>query len=78
MLVITKKVRNTNKNNNVLYFFLIQIKLIYPEPGFVEIDPDHLWEIIVKVIKDTLKSKLLKCFSNRKISIKYLIVSQSF
>ncbi|GAB1866198.1 Putative glycerol kinase 5 [Camponotus japonicus] len=33
-----------------------KIKLIYPEPGFVEIDPDHLWQIIIKVIKDTLKN----------------------
>ncbi|XP_012528178.1 putative glycerol kinase 5 [Monomorium pharaonis] len=31
-----------------------KVNLIYPEPGFVEIDPDHLWQIIVKVIKDTL------------------------
>ncbi|KMQ91932.1 glycerol kinase 5, partial [Lasius niger] len=35
----------------------MHIELIYPEPGFVEIDPDHLWRIIVKVIKDTLKGK---------------------
>ncbi|XP_024872657.1 putative glycerol kinase 5 isoform X2 [Temnothorax curvispinosus] len=31
-----------------------KINLIYPEPGFVEIDPDQLWGIIIKVIKDTL------------------------
>ncbi|XP_011648355.1 putative glycerol kinase 5 isoform X1 [Pogonomyrmex barbatus] len=31
-----------------------KIDLLYPEVGFVEIDPDHLWRIIVKVIKDTL------------------------
>ncbi|XP_011881033.1 PREDICTED: putative glycerol kinase 5 [Vollenhovia emeryi] len=34
--------------------FMEKIDLIYPEPGFVEIDPDHLWQIIIKVIKDTL------------------------
>ncbi|CAL1676357.1 unnamed protein product [Lasius platythorax] len=44
-----------------------KIELIYPEPGFVEIDPDHLWRIIVKVIKDTLKDskidpKSVVCF----------------
>lgn len=31
-----------------------KVELIYPQPGFVEIDPDHLWHIIVKVIKNTL------------------------
>ncbi|KAL0111907.1 hypothetical protein PUN28_013251 [Cardiocondyla obscurior] len=31
-----------------------KVHLIYPEFGFVEIDPDDLWRIIVKVIKDTL------------------------
>ncbi|KAH0946986.1 hypothetical protein HN011_006730 [Eciton burchellii] len=33
-----------------------KVELIYPQPGFVEIDPDHLWQIIVKVIKNTLNS----------------------
>ncbi|XP_012232635.1 putative glycerol kinase 5 [Linepithema humile] len=33
-----------------------KVELIYPAPGFVEIDPDHLWQIIVKTIKDTLNS----------------------
>ncbi|KAG5326103.1 GLPK kinase, partial [Acromyrmex heyeri] len=31
-----------------------KVNLIYPEPGFVEIDPNHLWQSIIKVIKDTL------------------------
>ncbi|XP_011150642.1 putative glycerol kinase 5 isoform X2 [Harpegnathos saltator] len=31
-----------------------KVKLIYPQPGYVEIDPNDLWEIIMKVIKDTL------------------------
>ncbi|KYQ60711.1 Putative glycerol kinase 5 [Trachymyrmex zeteki] len=31
-----------------------KVNLIYPQPGFVEIDPNQLWQIIIKVIKDTL------------------------
>ncbi|XP_018403373.1 PREDICTED: putative glycerol kinase 5 [Cyphomyrmex costatus] len=31
-----------------------KVNLIYPKPGYVEIDPDELWQSIVKVMKDTL------------------------
>ncbi|XP_020294848.1 putative glycerol kinase 5 [Pseudomyrmex gracilis] len=31
-----------------------KVELIYPSPGFVEIDPDRLWQGIIKVIKNTL------------------------
>ncbi|XP_068975832.1 glycerol kinase 5 isoform X1 [Bombus flavifrons] len=32
-----------------------KVQLLYPKPGFVEIDPDKLWTIIVDVMKNTLK-----------------------
>lgn len=35
----------------------LQVELLYPKPGFVEIDPDRLWEAIVGVINDVLKGK---------------------
>lgn len=35
------------------------MKLLYPKPGYVEIDPDELWRIIVNVVKVGLTGKLL-------------------
>ncbi|XP_015836816.1 putative glycerol kinase 5 isoform X2 [Tribolium castaneum] len=32
----------------------LQVKLIYPEPGFVEINPDQLWEQILEIIKNAV------------------------
>lgn len=37
-----------------------KVELLYPEPGRVEIDPEQLWRIIVKVIKDTLTDSNVK------------------
>lgn len=33
----------------------LQVHLIYPKPGFVEIDPEQLWNSIIKSIEDAVK-----------------------
>lgn len=33
-----------------------KVELLYPQPGYVEIDPEKLWHIIVKVIKNALNN----------------------
>ncbi|XP_017781360.1 PREDICTED: putative glycerol kinase 5 [Nicrophorus vespilloides] len=35
------------------------MKLVYPQPGFVEIDPDVLWEDVMDVIKEAISSASL-------------------
>lgn len=42
------------------------MNLIYPKPGFVEIDPEQLWNSIVKTIQDAVKGEQLK---DRKICV---------
>ncbi|XP_012258819.2 putative glycerol kinase 5 [Athalia rosae] len=37
-----------------------KVELIYPKPGYVEIDPDHLWESILQVMKDALRDANLQ------------------
>ncbi|XP_053996644.1 putative glycerol kinase 5 isoform X1 [Hylaeus anthracinus] len=37
-----------------------KVQLLYPQPGHVEIDPDELWRIIVKVIKTTIEDSGIK------------------
>ena len=37
-----------------------KVQLLYPKPGYVEIDPDELWRTIVKVMKDTLQDSRVK------------------
>ncbi|XP_017755155.1 PREDICTED: putative glycerol kinase 5 isoform X2 [Eufriesea mexicana] len=32
-----------------------KVRLLYPKPGYVEIDPDELWQAIVNVINNTLR-----------------------
>ncbi|XP_076173094.1 glycerol kinase 5 isoform X2 [Ptiloglossa arizonensis] len=39
---------------------VVPIQLLYPKPGYVEIDPDELWRIVVKVIKTTLEDSGIK------------------
>lgn len=38
----------------------LQVNLIYPKPGFVEIDPEQLWKSIIKTIEDAVKGVHLK------------------
>ncbi|CAL7939610.1 unnamed protein product [Xylocopa violacea] len=45
---------------NTVAFFADKIRLLYPEPGHVEIDPDELWRTIVYVIKRTLEESGIK------------------
>lgn len=40
---------------SLLLLFFFQIKLLCPEPGFVEIDPAHLWEKLIHTIKRALE-----------------------
>lgn len=40
--------------SNFLSHVYTQINLLYPKPGYVEIDPDELFESVVTVIKDAL------------------------
>ncbi|KAK2576501.1 hypothetical protein KPH14_005824 [Odynerus spinipes] len=56
-----------DENANTVASSSEKVELIYPKPGYVEIDPDHLWTIIVKVIKDALivsglESTSIVCF----------------
>ncbi|KAG4073437.1 hypothetical protein HA402_000661 [Bradysia odoriphaga] len=37
-----------------------QVHLLYPKPGFVEIDPDQLWNSIIKTIEDAVKDAKLE------------------
>lgn len=36
-------------------FFLKQVESLYPQTGWVEIDPDVLWVQFIAVIKDAVK-----------------------
>jgi glycerol kinase len=31
-----------------------QVSLLYPQPGYVEIDPDALWSKVVAVVKEAI------------------------
>jgi glycerol kinase len=31
-----------------------QVSLLYPQPGYVEIDPDVLWSKVVAVVKEAI------------------------
>lgn len=46
-----------NLNNNPFDLSNDQVQLLYPQPGYVEIDPDELWELIIKVIKNTFRGR---------------------
>ncbi|XP_015516346.1 putative glycerol kinase 5 isoform X1 [Neodiprion lecontei] len=37
-----------------------KVEIIYPKPGYVEIDPDRLWETIIRVMKDALQDANLE------------------
>lgn len=37
-----------------------QVNLIYPKPGFVEIDPDQLWNSVIKTIENAVKDAKLE------------------
>lgn len=39
--------------------FCLKVVLHYPQPGYVEIDPDELWESVVRVVQKSLSSKFL-------------------
>lgn len=59
--------RTYNKTRGILnsiILLLFQVKLIYPEPGHVEINPDELW----KSIKDVI----LNATQNAQIQVKDL------
>ncbi|RZC37760.1 glycerol kinase 5, partial [Asbolus verrucosus] len=54
----------TTVSNKILK---LQVQLLYPKPGFVEINNEQLWEQILRVIKDAisdaqLTAKDIKCF----------------
>ncbi|KAF3429544.1 hypothetical protein E2986_00709 [Frieseomelitta varia] len=36
-----------------------KLQLLYPQPGYVEIDPDYLWELIIKMMKNTFRESQL-------------------
>ncbi|XP_078048805.1 glycerol kinase 5 [Augochlora pura] len=40
-----------------------KVQLLFPKPGYVEIDPDELWRAIVNVIKTTIKACGIKARS---------------
>lgn len=40
--------------NTYAIFCSIQIELLYPQAGYVEIDPDELWRKIISVIESAI------------------------
>lgn len=34
-----------------------QVSLLYPQPGYVEIDPDTLWSKVVAVVKEAISGE---------------------
>lgn len=44
-----------DKNARVIGASSEKVDLLYPKPGYVEIDPDQLWESILQVIKNALR-----------------------
>jgi glycerol kinase len=34
-----------------------QVSLLYPQPGYVEIDPDALWSKVVAVVKEAISGE---------------------
>lgn len=40
-------------------FLCLQVSLLYPQPGYVEIDPDALWSKVVAVVKEAISGKTL-------------------
>lgn len=44
-----------DEETNIVASSVQKVQLLHPKPGFVEIDPDELWETIVNIIKNTLK-----------------------
>lgn len=41
----------------LLCLYWPQMELLYPKPAYVEIDPDWLWDTIVRVVKQAIKGK---------------------
>jgi hypothetical protein len=41
-------------------YFPNQVESLYPQPGWVEIDPDALWTQFVAVVKGAVKGKGFK------------------
>lgn len=44
---------------SVVDFVLLQIELLYPQPGYVEINPDELWQKILKTIQNAINDAQL-------------------
>lgn len=44
-----------NENALTIASHAKKVELLYPKPGYVEIDPDDLWNIICEVIKNTIR-----------------------
>lgn len=39
-----------------IYLAFIKIELLYPQAGYVEINPDDLWNSIIKTVKDAIEN----------------------
>lgn len=46
-------------------FINFQTELLYPQAGYVEIDPDNLWNSIIRVINNAIKGRVLKLKSTK-------------
>nr|XP_022900481.1 putative glycerol kinase 5 isoform X1 [Onthophagus taurus]XP_022900487.1 putative glycerol kinase 5 isoform X1 [Onthophagus taurus] len=51
-----------NSNLNVISTATTEVTLIYPQPGFVEINPDELWEAVQRVIKKAIGGNLFNSY----------------
>lgn len=50
-------IKTINKIFILVYHF--QIELLYPQPGYVEINPDDLWQSILKSIQNAISDAKL-------------------
>jgi len=41
-----------------IWLVLIKVVLLSPHPGWYEIDPEKLWETVVKVIKNAIEGEI--------------------
>jgi len=47
-----------DKENSIVSQAYSEIPQIYPKPGWIEQDPEVIWERCVKVVKESLEEKL--------------------
>lgn len=57
--IYLKKNLGKEKFTSHTFFGYLQIELLYPQPGYVEINPDELWRKIISVIVSAIEDAKL-------------------